>query len=90
MKNRWATSRKYKLSVTNVFILFFLAININRGVTDNLYFFAVVHISQQGVRCKEKDEGTHRINMTEFSKKLCRKCWRHKIKISHKQKQCLT
>jgi len=90
MKNRRATSRKYKLSVTNVFILFFLVNNINTGVNDNLYFLIVVHISQQGVMCKEKDEGTYRINMTEFSKKLCRKCLRHKIKISLKQKQYLT
>jgi len=62
------------MSVTNVFILFFLANNINMGVIDNLFLFTVVYISQQGVMCKEKDEGTHRINMTEFSKNLCRKC----------------
>ena len=68
MKERWAPSRKYKLSVTNVFILFFLASNINTGLTDNLYFSTVVHISQHGVMCKENDEGTYQINITEFSK----------------------
>ena len=77
------------MPITNVFILFFHANNINTGVIDNLYF-TVVHISEQDVMCNEKDEGTYWINMTEFSKKLWRKCWRHKIKISHKQIQYLT
>jgi hypothetical protein len=48
---------------------FFHANNTNTGVTNNLYF-TVVHITQQDVMCNEKDEGTYRINMTEFSKKL--------------------
>jgi len=46
------------LPITNVFILFFHANNINTGVIDNLYF-TVVHISEQDVMCNEKDEGTY-------------------------------
>jgi hypothetical protein len=52
-----------------MFILFFHANNINTDVIDNLYF-TVVHISQQDVICKEKDDGTYQITMTEFSIKL--------------------
>lgn len=44
--------------------------NINTVVIDNLYFFSVVHMSQRDVICKEKDEGTYQIKMTEFSKEL--------------------
>jgi len=47
------------LSITTVFILYYLANNINTDVIDNLYFFTVVHISQSDVICKEKDEGTY-------------------------------
>jgi hypothetical protein len=42
-----------------MFILFYFANNINTVVFDSLYFFIVVHVSQQDVICKEKDEGTY-------------------------------
>jgi len=38
---------------------FFTLRIIHTVVTDNLYFFTVVHISQQDAICKEKDEGTY-------------------------------